>query len=181
MPWHSIEPHAVDLGMAFQLTNFIRDIAEDLRRGRVYLPQESLDEFGVDRDRLARGRVDESIRNLLAWETERARALYRSAEAGIPLVDATSRDCLRTALVLYESILDEIERADYDVFGRRISVGLPRRASVGLSGLRGAQQARRAAATRYAGPARPTSTGSRSPWQSRIEDLRQVRRRFERR
>ena len=181
VPWHSIEPHAVDLGMAFQLTNFIRDVGEDLRRGRVYLPQESLDEFGVDRDRLARGRVDESIRSLLAWETERARVLYRSAEAGIPLVDATSQDCLRTALVLYEGILDEVERADYDVFRRRISVGLPHRASVGLKGLRGAQQARHAAAAADVGPTTPTSTGSRSPWRSRIEDLRQARKRFERR
>jgi phytoene synthase len=57
--WDVLEAHAIDLGTAFQLTNFIRDVGEDLRRGRVYLPQESLEQFGVDRDRLARGRVDE--------------------------------------------------------------------------------------------------------------------------
>jgi phytoene synthase len=143
VPWDVLESRAIDLGYAFQLTNFIRDVADDLRRGRVYLPQESLDQFGVDRGRLARGRVDEPIRNLLAWEIERARSLYRSAEPGIELVRPSSRDCLRTAFRLYQDILTEIERADYDVFSRRISVGLTRRAVVGLSGVRGAVLARR--------------------------------------
>lgn len=149
--WDVLESHAIELGTAFQLTNFIRDVAEDLRRGRVYLPEESLARFGVDRDRLARGRVDEPIRNLLAWEIERARRLYAQAAPGIELVHATSRDCLRTAMSLYAGILDEIERADYDVFSRRISVGLGRRAAAGLHGARGAWLARRA------DPATPTS------------------------
>jgi phytoene synthase len=147
VPWEQLETPAIDLGYAFQLTNFIRDVGEDLRRGRVYLPQESLDQFGVDRDRLRRGRVDEPIRNLLAWEIERARGLYRGAEAGIALVHPTSRDCLRTALMLYEAILDEIEAADYDVFSRRISVSRTRRGVVGLSGLRDSLRARRATPT----------------------------------
>jgi phytoene synthase len=141
--WDVLESHAIDLGMAFQLTNFIRDIAEDLRRGRVYLPQASLDQFGVDRQRLARGVVDESIRNLLAWEIERARRLYAKAAPGIELVHPTSRECLRTALRLYAAILDEIEHADYDVFGRRVTVSVRRRISVGARGLRGALSARR--------------------------------------
>jgi phytoene synthase len=141
--WDVLEAHAIELGTAFQLTNVIRDVAEDLRRGRVYLPEESLEQFGVDRDRLARGRVDESIRNLLAWEIERARRLYAGAAPGIDMVHPTSRDCLRTASTLYAEILDEIERADYDVFSARVRVGLARRASVGLSGLRGAWSARR--------------------------------------
>ena len=145
--WDRLETHAIDLGYAFQLTNFLRDIAEDLRRGRVYLPQESLDQFGVDRDRLRRGRVDEPIRNLLAWEIERTRGLYRRAEPGIELLDPTSRDCLRTALVLYSAILDEIEDDDYDVFSHRATVGLGRRAAVGLTGLRRAVRARRATPT----------------------------------
>ncbi|MGH8861178.1 MAG: phytoene/squalene synthase family protein [Jatrophihabitantaceae bacterium] len=145
--WDVLEAHAIDLGYAFQLTNFLRDVADDLRRGRVYLPQESLDQFGVDRDRLRRGRVDEPIRNLLAWEIERARGFYRKAEVGIDLVHPTSQDCLRTALTLYEGILDEIERSDYDVFSGRVSVGLPRRGAVAVSGLRGALRARRATPT----------------------------------
>lgn len=142
--WDVLESHAIDLGRAFQLTNFIRDIAEDLRRGRVYLPEESLHQFGVDRDRLARGRVDESIRNLLAWEIERARGLYARAAPGIELVHPTSQDCLRTAHTLYAGILDEIERVDYDVFSYRVSVRFTRRAAVGLTGLRGSWSARRA-------------------------------------
>jgi phytoene synthase len=142
--WDVLESHAIALGRAFQLTNFIRDVGEDLRRGRVYLPEESLHRFGVDRDRLARGRVDESIRNLLAWEIERARGLYADAAAGIELVHPTSRDCLRTAATLYRGILDEIERADYDVFSTRVRVGLARRASVGVTGLRESWAARRA-------------------------------------
>jgi phytoene synthase len=141
--WDVLETHAIDLGTAFQLTNFVRDVAEDLRRGRVYLPEESLHQFGVDRDRLARGRVDEPIRNLLAWEIERARRLYAKAAPGVELVHPTSRECLRTALVLYSGILDEIERADYDVFSRRVTVRLSRRAAAALSGLRGAWAARR--------------------------------------
>jgi 15-cis-phytoene synthase len=143
MRWDVLESHAIDLGMAFQLTNFIRDVAEDLRRGRVYLPEESLHRFGVDRERLARGRVDEPIRNLLAWEIERTRRLYQRAAPGIDLVHPTSRGCLRTAFTLYAGILDEIERADYDVFSKRVTVNLRRRASVGLAGLRGSWSARR--------------------------------------
>jgi phytoene synthase len=155
--WDVLEQHAIALGTAFQLTNFLRDVAEDLRRGRIYLPQESLDRFGVDRDRLRRGHVDEPIRNLLAWEIERARALYANALPGIDLVHPTSQHCLRTAWTLYSEILTEIERADYDVFAERVAVGPARRAQVGLSGLRGAVAARRRGATRHAVPPTPTA------------------------
>jgi len=145
--WAELEPYAVDLGTAFQYTNFLRDIGEDLRLGRIYLPQDSLRAFGVDRDRLRRaahrGDVDEPIRNLLATEIARARDLYRHAGPGIELVDPTSRDCLRTALVLYSRILDEIEAADYNVFGGRLSVPVTQRAGVAARGLIGAVSARR--------------------------------------
>lgn len=141
-----LEPYAADLGMAFQLTNFLRDIAEDLARGRVYLPQESLCTFGVDRDRLRRaaraGAVDEPIRNLLAAEIARTRDLYLRAVPGIELVHPTSRDCLRTAVALYSRILDEIEAADYNVFRGRLSVPVARRAGVAARGLVGALVAR---------------------------------------
>jgi 15-cis-phytoene synthase len=142
-----LEPYAADLGIAFQLTNFLRDIAEDLARGRVYLPQESLSRFGVDRDRLCRavraGAVDEPIRNLLAAEIARTRDLYLRAVPGIELVHPTSRDCLRTAAALYSRILDEIEAADYNVFGGRLTVPVGRRAGVAARGLVGALVARR--------------------------------------
>ena len=155
--WDVIEAHAIDLGLAFQMTNFLRDVAEDLRRGRVYLPQESLAMFGVDAERLRRGVVDESIRNLMAWEIERTRGLYAAAAPGIELVHPTSRDCLRAALTLYSEILDEIEQADYDVFSSRLKVGQRRRAAVGVSALRGAVRARRRTPTSVP----PTPTASR--------------------
>lgn len=128
-------PYAVDLGVAFQLSNFIRDVGEDLARGRVYLPAEDLAAFGVDRQRLASGVVDGAVRRLLAHEIARAREAYRCAEPGIRLLDPTSRDCVRTAMRLYAGILDEVERADYPVLHRRVSVGPVRRAAVALPGL----------------------------------------------
>lgn len=171
IPWERLQGPAIDLGLAFQLTNFIRDVAEDLKRGRVYLPQDSLARFGVDRERLRLGRVDQPIRNLLAWEIERARTLYRNARAGVALVHPTSRDCLDTALNLYAGILDEIERSDYDVFHDRIAVGLRRRAVVGVRGLARARGARRG------DPATPTSPTSPSPSRSRTAGPRPARRR----
>jgi phytoene synthase len=137
------EPYAVDLGTAFQLSNFIRDVGEDLRRGRVYLPGEDLAHFGVDRDRLAAGVVDGPIRRLLAYEIARTRELYRSAEQGIRLLHPSSRDCIRTALRLYGGILAEVERADYRVLDRRVSVGAARRLAVAGPGLARAYAARR--------------------------------------
>ncbi|HEX4357063.1 MAG TPA: phytoene/squalene synthase family protein, partial [Pseudonocardia sp.] len=89
------EPSAAALGIAFQLTNFLRDVGEDLRRGRIYLPQDSLRQHGVDRERLQRGVVDGPIRRLLADEIARTRELYRSAEQGIRLLDPTSRPCVQ--------------------------------------------------------------------------------------
>ncbi|WP_375487151.1 phytoene/squalene synthase family protein [uncultured Jatrophihabitans sp.] len=153
--WDVVESHAIDLGLAFQMTNFLRDVGDDLRRGRVYLPQESLEMFGVDEGRLRRGIVDESIRNLLAWEIERTRGFYAAAEPGIELVHPTSQDCLRAASTLYGEILTEIERADYDVFSERVRVGQVRRATVGLNALRGAVTARRGTVTHV--PPRPTA------------------------
>ena len=110
---------ARDLGLAFQLTNFLRDVAEDLDRGRVYLPQEDLARFGADP---ARRRVDDGWRRLMAFEIERCRALYRSADAGVALLPPSSARCIRTARVLYAGILDRIERAGCDVFTQRARV-----------------------------------------------------------
>jgi len=167
IPWEALRPHAIDLGVAFQLTNFIRDVAEDLRLGRIYLPQESLRACGVDRERLERaaqtGRVDGPIRALLAGEIERARRLYASAAPGIDLVDATSRNCLRTAFALYGGILNEIERAEYDVFVDRISVPLRRRLGIAGPAAVSAWWIRTAHPTTggraRVARARPTSTG----------------------
>jgi 15-cis-phytoene synthase len=143
VPREVAEPYACDLGIAFQLTNFLRDVGEDLRRGRVYLPQEDLAAFGVTRAHLERGVVDGPVRRLMAFEVARTRELYRSAAHGIRLLHPTSRPCIETALALYGGILDEIEKADYEVLGRRVAVPPARRAAVALPGLVRARSARR--------------------------------------
>lgn len=124
------EPYAADLGIAFQLTNFVRDVGEDLRRGRIYLPGKDLAAFGVDRDHLARGVVDGPVRRLLAHEIARTREIYRSAEPGIRLLEPASRRCVRAAFRLYAEILTEVERADYQVLDRRITVPRRRRLAI---------------------------------------------------
>jgi phytoene synthase len=132
------------LGEAFQMSNFIRDVGEDLKRGRVYLPQEDLDTFGVTREALARGLVTPMIRELLAFEIERTRALYAFAEPGINMLHPTSRDCIRTAFVLYGEILDAVERAGYQVLTQRVGVPMPRRLAVAVPAMRRARAVRRA-------------------------------------
>ncbi|HVE64056.1 MAG TPA: phytoene/squalene synthase family protein [Mycobacteriales bacterium] len=139
----SASAYAADLGIAFQLANFIRDVGEDLQRGRIYLPLEDLQAFGVDREHLARGVVDGPIRRLLAFEISRTREIFRAARPGVRLLHSTSRDCIETALTLYGGILDEVEAADYQVLDRRVSVGLPRRAAVAGRGIVRARRARR--------------------------------------
>jgi phytoene synthase len=110
---------ARSLGLAFQLTNFLRDVDEDLDRGRVYLPQDDLRLFDVD---LGRRSVTPEWRAFLAYEIERNRALYSFADTGIAMLPPRSARCVGTARVLYAKILDQIERNDYDVFSRRARV-----------------------------------------------------------
>jgi phytoene synthase len=124
--------HARQLGLAFQLTNFIRDVAEDARRGRVYLPAEDLDRFGVRRSDLAAPATAPAVRELVACEVERARGHYRAAEPGIDLLAPSSRPCIRVAFELYGGILDEVERAGFRVLDRRVAV--PRHRRLGVAG-----------------------------------------------
>jgi len=124
--------HARQLGLAFQLTNFIRDVAEDLERGRVYLPAEDLERFGVGRAELAATQASPAVAELLAFEVERARAHYRAAEPGIELLAPSSRPCVRVAFDLYGGILDEVERAGYQVLASRVAV--PRHRRLGVAG-----------------------------------------------
>lgn len=137
------EPYAGDLGIAFQLTNFIRDVGEDLRRDRLYLPKEDLAGFAVSRDDLERGLVSAGFRQLLAFEIARAREVYRAAEPGIRLLATESQACVRTAFVLYRDILTAVEAADYQVLNRRVSVPLSRRLSVAGRGWVSARSTRR--------------------------------------
>ena len=157
-------PYAADLGRAFQLTNFLRDVGEDLRRGRLYLPKEDLAAFGVTRAGLEAGVVDGATRRLLAFEIARSREIFRAAEPGIRLLDPTSRPCIETALVLYRRILDEIERIDYSVLDRRAVVGAATRLGVAGPGLVRAWWARRPRHTHQArvwrASEKPNSTSS---------------------
>jgi 15-cis-phytoene synthase len=116
---------ARQLGLAFQLTNFIRDVGEDLDRGRLYLPLKDLAEFGVTREDLPA--ATPPLRRFIAFEVDRAREHYRRAAPGIPLLAPTSQARIRTAYRLYGGILDEVVRAGYDVFSRRATVPHRRR------------------------------------------------------
>ena len=136
--------HARQLGLAFQLTNFVRDVGEDLRRGRVYLPAADLDRCGVSVADLAAGKVTPAVAELLALEVERARAHYRAAAPGIELLVPSSRACIRVAFTLYAGILDEVERAGYQVLARRVRVPLRRRLAFAGRNWRGARAAARA-------------------------------------
>jgi 15-cis-phytoene synthase len=138
-PREEAAPYAAALGEAFQLTNFLRDIGEDLDRGRLYLPADELAAFGVDRELLERahatGRTDRRIRRALAHLVSYTRAVYRRAEPGIALLRKESRPCIGTAARLYRHILDEIVAADYDVLGRRVVVPTHRRLRLAAPGL----------------------------------------------
>ncbi len=145
VPREIADPYAQDLGIAFQLSNFLRDVGEDLQRGRLYLPLEDLATFGVTREQLEAGVVDGPVRRLLAFEVDRTREIYRTAAQGVRLLHPTSRPCIETALALYGGILDEVEKVDYQVLGQRVSVSKAKRAAVAGPGLMRAWQARRTA------------------------------------
>lgn len=120
---------ARDLGVAFQLTNFLRDVGEDLDRGRIYFPRDELIASGVDPDLSAR-RVDGAWRAFCRLQIERMDALYRSADEAIALLPPRSAGAIRTARVLYSQILDRVAANDFDVFTRRARVPLPRKLAV---------------------------------------------------
>jgi 15-cis-phytoene synthase len=119
------------LGIAFQLTNFIRDVGEDLRRGRLYLPLEDLAAHAVTRADLEAGVHSPAVRDLMAFQVSRARAWYADAAPGVALLHPDSRACIQAATRLYGGILDEVERNDYRVLDRRARVGRATRVRIG--------------------------------------------------
>ena len=121
---------AKKLGIAFQLANFIRDVNEDLDRGRVYLPLDELARFGVDRAMLERRTLTPEIVEALKFQIARVRSLQEEADAGITYLDKTSRPCIRAASELYCGIVDEVEAIGYDVFNKRAKTSTARRARV---------------------------------------------------
>ncbi|MFD0207329.1 MULTISPECIES: phytoene/squalene synthase family protein [Saccharothrix] len=146
VPRAEAEPSAAALGRAFQLTNFLRDVGEDLDRGRVYLPQDVLAAYGVDRELLVwcrrTGQVDQRVRRVLKHLVAHTSAVYREAEVGVPMLRPVSRPCVRTALTLYREILDGIAAADYQVLDRRVVVPNSRRLAVAVPGFARALMAR---------------------------------------
>jgi phytoene synthase len=114
--------YAVTLGQAMQLTNIIRDVGEDARMGRIYLPADEMSLFRYSEADLFAGVVNEPFRALLRFQIERARALYRAAEPGIAKLTPDSRYAVRLALNVYRGILDAVEANGYDVFTKRAYV-----------------------------------------------------------
>jgi phytoene synthase len=127
-PWYKDEPvhipqeEAIALGIANQLTNILRDVGEDRERGRIYLPLEDLELFNYTEEDLFKGVIDERWRKLMQYQIKRARKYYYQAECGIRALNRDSRWPVWSALMLYQGILDVIERNQYDVFNTRAFV-----------------------------------------------------------
>ncbi len=136
-------PRAQDLGVAFQLANFIRDVGEDLERGRVYLPMAELAEFGVTREVLERRIATPDVKAALAAQVVRVRELEERSRPGIAMLSPDSQPCIDAARVLYCGIVDEVERIDYEVFDKRATVPLRRRVAVAGPAWIRARRARR--------------------------------------
>jgi len=127
-------PHAMDLGNAFQLTNFIRDVGEDLERGRVYLPLEDLERFGADP---WERRVTPEWIAAIRFQVDRCDELYRSADVGVSMLPPESAVAIRTARILYSEILDQVVANGYDVFTKRARVSSSRKLTVAARHLGG--------------------------------------------
>ena len=123
---------AEKLGTAFQLANFIRDVGEDLTRGRVYLPVTELQSHGVTREMLEERIVTPQIKNALKEQIQRVRSLQAEAKVGINLLSAESRACIEAASELYCGIVDEVEKIDYEIFDKRAKTSNWRRLKVAL-------------------------------------------------
>lgn len=121
---------AKKLGIAFQLANFIRDVDEDLDRGRVYLPIKELAQFGVTREMLEERVLTPEIIEALKFQIARVRRLQAEAAPGIAMLEATSRPCIQAASTLYCGIVDEVEKIGYDIFNQRAKTSTARRLRV---------------------------------------------------
>lgn len=125
--------YAINLGLALQVTNIIRDVAVDLRNGRVYLPQTDLAQFGVTEEDLRAGQVTDPIRRLLAFECQRARQLFAAAAEAMPVTEARRLMAAEIMGGIYFEILQRIEKRGYDVFSEVIRVPKALRAAIALS------------------------------------------------
>lgn len=115
-------PYAIKSGVALQMTNILRDVGEDVERGRIYLPQEDLARFGYTEEDVAQGVIDDRLRGLLEFEMARTEQLYDEGEPGIRLISPDGRFAIASALTMYRGILNRIRVNGYDVFTRRAHV-----------------------------------------------------------
>jgi phytoene synthase len=134
---------AEKLGIAFQLANFIRDVGEDLERGRVYLPITELQASGVTRQMLEERRLTPQIKSALQFQIARVRELQRQAMPGIAMLSPESRACIEAASELYCGIVDEVEKIEFQIFAKRAKTSTWRRIKVALPAFIRARKARR--------------------------------------
>ena len=116
-------PYAIKLGVALQMTNILRDIGEDYRSGRLYLPREELAFYGIPESDIAEGRITDNWRQFMQFQIDRTRQLYAESWAGVKMLELEGQLAIGAASVFYQGILDEIEKNDYDVFAQRASLG----------------------------------------------------------
>ena len=111
--------HAIELGIAMQLTNILRDVGEDVDRGRIYLPLEDLDRFGYTEEKFMQKKINENFIALIKFQIGRARSYYEASEQGIPMLEKDSRLAVKVSSLNYCNILKAIEENNYDVFSQR--------------------------------------------------------------
>ncbi|MBP6005151.1 MAG: phytoene/squalene synthase family protein [Pyrinomonadaceae bacterium] len=130
--------HAIKLGYAFQLSNFLRDIREDFEElGRVYMPEDELSQFGLESTDLRRKVYDDRFVEFMKFQIERNRQVYREAFPGIKMLNWRGRLAVKISYVLYKAILGEIERADYNVYRERVRTGFRQKVALSLLALAG--------------------------------------------
>lgn len=129
--FHSSEavPYAIKLGVALQMTNILRDVGEDYRSGRLYLPREELAFYGIRESDIAKGHVTDNWRQFMRFQIDRTRQLYDESWLGVKMLEREGQFAIGAASIFYQGILDEIEKNDYDVFSHRASLSTLRKVS----------------------------------------------------
>jgi phytoene synthase len=122
-------PYAIKLGVALQMTNILRDIGEDYRNGRLYLPREELAFYGIQESEIAEGHITDNWRQFMKFQIDRTRQVYEESWPGVKMLEREGQLAIGAASVFYQGILDEIEKNDYDVFTRRASLNTFAKAS----------------------------------------------------
>ena len=127
---NAAKQYAESCGIAFQLTNILRDVREDAEMGRIYLPLEDLDEFEYSEENIRNGLFNETFQRLMAFQVDRARRFYEEALPLLPLVHNSSQACLAAMIGIYRQCLEEIPRQNYDVFTRRITLTVRKKIAI---------------------------------------------------